>query len=244
MELLVAFITAVVTGFIGSALGGGGLLLIPILIMLGLKADVAVATATFGYVGVSLMGLYQFKKSKKFDEKIARATTTSLTIGSVIGALMLPWLDLSFLNTLIGASIIIIAIVSLIDLNSGLSKRKVSNTQRSLGHFFYMLAGIHKNLAGAGTGIIGTYIHIYFFGQSYLESSGTRRLPFLVSHAISAIIFAYLGLIHWPIGIALLAGNLIGSNEGAIFIIRKGEKWMKIGFTIIVIISALKILIG
>lgn len=54
---------------------------------------------------------------------------------------------------------------------------------------------------------------------------------------------AFYGAIHWPIFAGFAVGNVIGGLYGARHSIKKGDEWVRIGFSIIVVFSALKLLL-
>jgi len=53
------------SGFIGSMVGSGGLISIPLLIIFGLPAPVAIATDRMGTIGLSLGAVPKYWKAKK-----------------------------------------------------------------------------------------------------------------------------------------------------------------------------------
>jgi len=243
MELLIAFVAAGFISFYAVSVGGGGLVLIPILILLGLEVKMAVATAQFGFLFLALVGLHGFSKGGKVDYKIARRATVSLAIGTVIGALILISLDTEIVRNVVGFFLILVLGISFLHEDFGLRHRAVGMVKRAFGHISLVFLGIYKGIVGGGSGIFANYIYIYLFGLTFLESSGTRKLPFVVSHLITTFIFAQNGLIDWPIGIALAFGNTIGAYWGTKHALKKGELWVKYFFAVIVIASAIKLML-
>ena len=87
-------------------------------------------------------------------------------------------------------------------------------------------------------------IVIFFFGLSIIKANATELFSYSVFSLCSVIIFAFNGLIDYRIGIILFLGMLVGGYVGAHTAIKKGDNWVKIFFTIVVIASALKILLS
>lgn len=83
---------------------------------------------------------------------------------------------------------------------------------------------------------------ILFFGQTLLEGAATRKIAQFISTAMAIVIFAIVGVIHYPLGIALFIGNLIGSYIGAHYSDKIGNIWIKRLFIVIVLIMAVKLL--
>ncbi len=87
-------------------------------------------------------------------------------------------------------------------------------------------------------------IVIYFFGLSIIKANATELFPYSVLSLTSVIIFSLNGLIDYNIGIPLLLGMLIGGYWGAHIAIKKGDHWVKVIFSIVIVISAIKILLS
>ena len=65
ITFLAAFLIGAVASFIGSMVGGGGLLSIPFLVFVGLPPQVAIATNKMGAIGLILGAIPKFWKAKK-----------------------------------------------------------------------------------------------------------------------------------------------------------------------------------
>ena len=83
---------------------------------------------------------------------------------------------------------------------------------------------------------------MYFFGVTIIESNATHRIPWLIGTIIALSVFMYNGIVNYSSGIALCLGMAIGGYLGAHTAVKKGNQWVKAFFTVIVIISAIKIL--
>ncbi len=106
-----------------------------------------------------------------------------------------------------------------------------------------VLIGIYKGAINSGSSLLTSYTLIHFYGLTYMESSATRKLPFLLSFIVSAVIYIQADIVNWPIAITLMAGNVIGGYLGVHYALKKGEVWMKYAFAVIVIVSAIKLMI-
>lgn len=190
------------------------------------------------------MGLHSFNKAKKLDKKLAVTTALYVTAGAVVGAFFLPIVDPKILVILIGVCAILLTIVSLAFPDLGLKTKKRGRLMNRIGDVLLFGTGFYKSLSSAGASSIASYILIFFHGQSYLYSSGTRKLAFLLSNILPSVIFAVQGFMVWPMAFVLFFGQMLGSHFGAEYAIKKGEKWMKYGFSAVVLVSAVKMLLG
>ena len=242
LTFFATFLIGIVTSFYGVSIGGGGLLVVPALMFLGLESREAIATATFATIVIAGTGFREFKKSKKIDLKLASWASIEFGLGTLMGAFILTSLPEDLVKRIIGCFLILLAIIGLFSSKVGLKNIFTSTFKKGLGHLLMTLTGVYKGFIYSGAAILQSYILIYFFGQTYLESSGTRKLPSLIASFIAVIIFLKADLIIWKIGLILMVGHLIGAYFGAHYALKKGEKWMKYAFSLIVGISAMELL--
>jgi len=81
-----------------------------------------------------------------------------------------------------------------------------------------------------------------FFGFTVIDSIATSSIPWFLLSIFSLIIFSINGIVDYTIGIVLFISMLLGGYIGAHVAIKKGNKWVKSLFAIVVIISGIKLL--
>ena len=74
VNYILVFFVGVAAAVIGAMVGGGSLLSIPVLILLGLPPDVAIATDRFAGLGAAVTAAYKFWKAKRIVWKLAPHT--------------------------------------------------------------------------------------------------------------------------------------------------------------------------
>ncbi|MBU3905249.1 MAG: sulfite exporter TauE/SafE family protein [Nanoarchaeota archaeon] len=243
ITLLLTFGIGLTASFIGGiAGGGGGLISIPALIFLGLPANVAIATNRFGAVGFAGTTIYKFAKEKKIPYHLAPIFIILSVIGSIIGARLLIDFNPDILSKIVGVLIVAILPFMFIFKNKGLKKANPSKLMKYSGYIFYFMVAIYDGFFGAGAGIFVIYLFVFMLGLPLLESMGLDKITWVFNAVISTVIFAYYGIIDYQIGIVLLIGMMIGGYLGAHTAIKKGNKFVKIAFSVIVVLSAVKLL--
>jgi uncharacterized protein len=85
---------------------------------------------------------------------------------------------------------------------------------------------------------------ILVFSQTFLESAANIKIAAIMSPIISAATYAYHGAIHLPLALAMFAGSCVGSYVGAQYSDRIGNVWIKRIFIGVILIMAVKLLIG
>jgi hypothetical protein len=226
--------------FIGGMIGGGGLISSPTLLFLGLPPQVAIATDRFSSIG-QCTSILKYYKNKKINYKFLIPLSIITIIGTLIGSFLLININKSILIKTIGIVIILLLPIILVK-KVGLIKKKLNFYMIIIGYLLYFLIAIYGSFIGAGTGILTTIVLISFFGLTYLEANGNFSVLWFIISVISTVIFAFQGIIRYDYGFILLIGSLIGGYTGAHIAIKKGDKFVKILFIILVFISGIKLI--
>ncbi len=242
MELFIIFLIGILSGFLGATVGGGGLFVLPALMILGFPPQVAIATKKVGDIGVFLVAIKEYWRAKKIDLKFAVILAILSFIGSFIGAkIMINMQDIVLKRVFI--TIIILFLPSLyLNKDIGIKKRKEPGWKISLGLFLYITAMILSSIVGFGGLTMVIFIMIYLFGFRMLNAYATNAVASLIHTAVPVSVFFFYGLINIPIASLLFLGGMVGSFIGSRTALKKGDKWVKVLFTIIVVISVIKIL--
>jgi len=242
--LVLVFILGLVSAFIGVNVGSGGLIVIPVLMFLGLPPKMAIATMRVGSLGSSAGGIYKFHVGKKTDYKIAFPATIITLIGAFFGANFLLEVPDEILEKLIGILILLVLFFVVFSKTAGLKKHEgKSKLSKALGYLLFLPLGFWGGFFGGGTGTFMAYVLIFLFGQTFLESAGTRKIPILAYNVLSLVVFSLFGLVDWLLGVVLLVGMLIGSYVGAAYGMKKGEGWVRTLFILMMAASAIKLIL-
>lgn len=234
----IGFIAAVIGAVAG---GGGGLLAIPALIFAGLPVNIAIATTRFGSLGFVGSVVTKFYKEKKIEWRYAIPVLIVNLIGVLLGIKIL--IDINTDLLLKVAGILMLTAVPFIFLKKfGLKSKRTTKLQNYLGYFFYFAIGIFSGVFGGGAGLFVMPVFIYFLGLTFIRANALDKFAHSISIVISIIILAYVGFIDYFIGFSLMGGMLIGGYVGAHIAIKKGNKFVRLAFACVVIISAIKLL--
>lgn len=75
-----------------------------------------------------------------------------------------------------------------------------------------------------------------------MEAAGTRKIVTFVVSIITIIIYQTHGIINWPYAIVFIISSGFGSYLGALYGIKKGDKWIRKLFMIVVVVMAIKLI--
>jgi uncharacterized membrane protein YfcA len=242
LTLILVFVVGVLAAFIGTNTGGSGLLTIPSLIFFGLPPHVAIATSRLGSVGQIGGGIFKFNKGGKVDAKLGLQLAGVSILGALLGAYALLVVSEELLGKLVGLFILVTLVFLLLKRDAGVRKSEKPAFPKHVSYFLFFLVAFWGGFFGGGTGIFATYILIFGFNQTFLESAGTRKIPGVVMVGLSLAIFALSGIVEWIPGFALMAGTAVGSYAGAGHAIKKGDGWVRGLFVVVALASAIKLI--
>lgn len=236
----IGFIASLVNAIAG---GGGGIISIPFLIFSGLPPHFAIATNRFGALGMGMSTIYKYFKNKQIIFHYLFPLAFVGIVGSLIGANILVRINPVFLKKLI--AILILMIIPIIFLKSqiGINRKSVSIKSKITSYVSYFFISIYDSFFGVGSGLLAIFSLTSLLGITFLEANATEKVAWILNATISVIIFASYGLINYKIGIVLLVGMFVGGYTGASIALRKGNDFVKVFLSFVIIITVIKLLL-
>ena len=149
--LLVAIALAV--GFFIGAVGVGGILLIPALVLLGgLGIHQATATALFSFLFTGLLGTWLFQRRGSIDWKMTVPVCAGAVVFSYLGAMVNSMVDARMLALIIALTIVFAGAYVLLPIRHGSARQRDG---KSTAQQFLLLAvgaasGFGSGVSGAG----------------------------------------------------------------------------------------------
>jgi uncharacterized membrane protein YfcA len=241
-EIILISVISFFATYFAQLAGGGGLLVTPVLIFFGLPVPVALGTRRFSTIGGITAGLVQFHRWKQIDYRLSWFLVTFTIAGCAMGYLVVDSIEGLILKRIIGLLIIITTIALIFEKTDKVRKIKgrLYRYRNIIGPFMAILSGALAVIIGGGGGTAFTYLLIIVYGQTILQSIGTRRLPLLAGHLLAAILFVWAGNVYYPLAFSLLFTNTLGGWFGSRFYLKKGEQKVRAFFFAIIILLGLK----
>ncbi len=242
LTLVLVFLIGLCASFIGSFVGGAGLLSIPSLMFLGLPGEKAIATTMAGIAAMNISSLEEFIGKRYIHWNTVLFLLFPSIIGSYIGAQFLILVDKTVLTPLIAILLLILLPALLFDHTAGVKTTKITPFRSVIGYILYFFVACLTGFTGIGAGLFSYYIDLYFFGFNFLEANATNRIPWLAISITAFVVFAFHNLVSYLFALVLAAGMFIGGYFGTWTAIHKGNVWIKTVFALLVIFSAVKLL--
>ncbi|MCA1056610.1 sulfite exporter TauE/SafE family protein [Rossellomorea aquimaris] len=205
--VILLFMTGLMVAFLGTLAGSGGLIGMPVMLLLGIPVHTSIATAKFSNIISSSSSFVYLLKDRKIKLEECLPIIPLAVTGGVAGAflsdkiapLTLQWMAFFFL---------LFALV--LSLLKGLKPVR-TQTKKAMPTGKLLLISMYDGLFGPGQATLLMYTHLKH-GQDYLKTVALTRFQTFISCMGAFIIYAGNGHVDWTIAIPFATGALIGSQ--------------------------------
>lgn len=97
-----------------------------------------------------------------------------------------------------------------------------------------VVLGYYDGFFGPGTGSFWTMGYVALLGYTLPQATGQTKVMNLTSNVASLVWFGSNGSVLWPVGAAMGAANIVGALLGSHLAIRKGTRFIRNAFLIVV----------
>ncbi len=247
---IVAPFIGILAGFIGTLLGiGGGSIMVPFLVLLGVSAKEAIPASLFAILGTSLGGLRRLFKEKLVDYKLAFLLESASVTGAILGVIIFGKVSNDFLVILLGAVLIASGGLFIIKERSGRSGRGISSL-REYGYLKLFIAWIASLAAGflsatlgIGGGVVKVPILVLIVGLTIHTAVSTSKLMVGITALAGVLGHIVAGRVDYILALALLAGTYLGASLSAKILIRLRPKIIMIIASSYYVVTGLSLII-
>lgn len=218
-----------VTAFINMMAGGGSALTLPLLMFLGLPANVANGTNRIAILAQSISGVHVFHKKKVLNYKTDYRLTIPAIIGSLAGALFAVEIDENILRKVIGALMVMMLLLVVFKPEMWLKDQAGKTEARPtvLQYFIFLCIGFYGGFIQMGVGFFLLAGLVLGSGQNLVKANAVKVFITLVFTVFSIGIFLWHGQVDVLAGLLLAAGSIAGAWLGAHFMVKKGAKYVR-----------------
>lgn len=267
LALAAVFIASVLGGGVNAIAGGGTLLTFPALVGLGVPALTANATSTVALWPGALSSMVGYRG----ELRGARAWVVRLTLPSVAGGALGAWLLLRtppdrferivpFL--VLGATLLFQAQGPIMRrlargraaaAGSAAADPAAQSADESAGidpqvaPWLFVAAqfaiGVYGGYFGAGIGIL-MLAGLGMMGFTNIHRmNGLKNWGAVCMNVVAAAIFAFSGIVNWPVALAIAAGGLLGGYGGSRMAQRVGQQRVRRAIVVIGLASFVFLLV-
>ena len=227
-----------IAGFIDAVAGGGGLIQLPALLVTLPNASVPTLLGTnkiAGLAGTSISA-YRYSKRVKFDYKLLLIISVFTFMASFAGAKTLIYISANTLKPFILIILLIIAIYTFLkkDLGSVQTKTLPLKKQIVLGSILGVIVGFYDGFFGPGTGSFLMLGFVLFLGFEFVKASAYSKFINCVANVSALLVFIWNGNYILEFAIIMAISNIIGNILGSNMALKRGNKFIR-GFFLIIV---------
>ena len=226
------FFVGVVAGFLDTLVGGGGLLAVPALLLSGIPPIYVLGTNKFqGSMGTGIATFLLFKK-KKLDWNSLKNLMFASFIGSIVGGVIIQFVDTQFLSFVIPIVLVFIAIYFIV---SPKPKSTVGNSKpnKKFELFAVPVVGFYDGMFGPGAGSFFAMTGVMLKKLEIIQATILAKPLNFASNIAGFIVFFSFGHIAFLIGILMMMGQMIGAFFGTHYLLKANP--LIIRFLIVII---------
>ena len=241
--ILLVIVIGFVAGFINTLAGSGSLLTLPLLIFLGLPANVANGTNRIAILLQNIIGVVSFKKQKVFEYKEGIFLAIPAIIGSVIGAFLAVDLDEDLMKKIIAGLLVFMFFMILYKPQKWITGKKEIKEKASVWQIIvFFFIGLYGGFIQAGVGFFLLAGLVLSVGYDLVKANAIKVLIVLLYTIFALAVFMFNDQVNYTFGFILAIGNMLGAYVATKFAVKNGAKYVRYILLLAIGISALKLL--
>ena len=237
------FFVGVVAGFLDTLVGGGGLLAVPALLLSGIPPIYVLGTNKFqGSMGTGIATFLLFRK-KKLDWNSVKSLMFASFIGSIVGGVIIQFVDTQFLSFVIPIVLVFIAIYFIV---SPKPKSTVGNSKpnKKFELFAVPVVGFYDGMFGPGAGSFFAMTGVMLKKLEIIQATILAKPLNFASNIAGFIVFFSFGHIAFLIGLLMMMGQMIGAFFGTHYLLKANPLIIRLLIVIISISMLIKYMLS
>jgi uncharacterized membrane protein YfcA len=234
---------SILGGLFNAISGGAGLIIVPLMLVLGIPPINAISVNKFQNTLGSATATYQYLRKGLIDIGSMRSLLLYTLTFSCIGVGLLQWFSAAgILEVIIPYVLIFIGLYFAFMPKTTETKNKAKMPQGRFNAVIGTSAGLYGGFFGLGTGPALALAFSTLRGYDLRLAVSNSRIVMMVIHASSLSILMINGHVWWLIAICMAMGNMLGSYVGSHLLIKSGQGFIKALLVIVPLASAIKLL--
>ena len=243
-ELLLLAATGVAAGVINTLAGSGSAFTLAVFMFVGLDAQVANGTNRIGVLAQCAVGGAAMYKGSRFKLRPFLPHIIICTAGAVAGAYLASVTPPTTFNHVIGGVMLLVLYLLLSNPGPAL-KKKFKEKQLPLLALAPVLlaAGFYGGFIQVGIGVLLVVV-FSLMGVENLVHANLLKMLIVGLYTVPVLgIYLWQGQVHWPAGLAMAAGQMLGAWLAAKFALKsaKAEAVIKVLLLVVVVVTLLRV---
>lgn len=245
MACLLVCIAFFLGGLVDATCGGGGLVIVPGLLAIGMPAHMAVGTNQFSAIFGTVTALYKYNQSGNVKWKIAFMSAPFALVGAMLGARLNLLISEHYLQLVMMILMPVLVVFSLVNKVAGeedksdeLSTARLFAAAALIGLF---VGGYHA-FYGPASGMFFVITYTFFCKLDFLKANGIARFELIVANIVAGSTYAFNDNMCWQAIIPATLAYILGNYIGASIAISKGSKFIRPVYYCVLVMLFIKLI--
>jgi uncharacterized protein len=235
-------VAAVLAGFIDSAVGGGGMVLVPTLFtaLPNTMPATILGTNKMSGIGGTGMAALQFARKIPVHWRVVLPSMTAAFIAAGCGAYSVSFVPVAAFKKILPPLLVLLLIYTITNKQLGQTKKDNKPTELKtafIAILFGAACGFYDGVFGPGTGSFLVLLWARLYSMDFMSASAHAKLVNVACNAGSLLWFSFNVPIFLGLGLVMLVCNVTGAYIGAKTTLRYGNGFVRI--LLIVVVSML-----
>lgn len=200
-------------GAIDSIAGGGGLITLPVLLLVGISPVFAFGTTKFFAACGSFISVLNFARKKLINWRLLSFGIGFTLIGGFLGSRAILLFKPEIVQVLI-LVLLPLAATSLFWKKEDHPAHKVRHKKKKTG-LLALGMGFYDGFFGPGTGTFLTLGFYHLLGLNLVHATALAKPFNLISNLAALLIFCFYGKVIWAIAVPMALANMLGNWAGS-----------------------------
>ncbi len=215
LVILLLVLAAIIAGYIDTLVGGGGLIIIPALLVAGVPPIMALGTNKLQACAGTGTASIKLLKAKRINISTVKWLMAYAFVGALLGAVVVQYVDTKALEYLIPVVIGVILIYFVVAPKPVDKQSEPKLSQRHYGASAVSGIGFYDGMFGPATGSFFVLSAISLRGQTIIEATMNAKALNFATNVASLLVFLWFGNVAIVLGAVMMLGQFIGASLGA-----------------------------
>lgn len=244
-HIILAITAGFFAGVINTLAGSGSLFTLPVLLFLGLPANIANGTNRVGILTQTFVGAITLYRNGNYRLGKDVYYIIPTILGSITGALIATWIDEGTLRLIIGIVMLMLLVIILMNYSSLLREidEPVSGAKKFWSYPLLFIIGAYGGFIQLGVGIFTLAALLLVLNFTFQHGNALKNIMNFWLTVPAFLIFAYNDQINWELGCTIAAGQTFGAWVAAKYASqnKSASIWIRRLLVVMTLISALKL---
>jgi uncharacterized membrane protein YfcA len=239
MELLIVSLASLLAGLVDAIVGGGGLILLPVLFATfpGAAPATLFGTNKSASIWGTAIATVQYSRKVVLPWRSLLPAAGAGLLGSLVGAWAVTQVDPSLFRKALPFMLALLLIYTLArkDMGQSHAPRFAGKQEAWIAAGIGLVIGFYDGFFGPGTGSFLVFAYVRLLGYDFLNASASAKLINVATNFSALVLFALQGHVWWHLALAMAVSNIVGSLIGTRLALKHGSGFVRQVFILVVL---------